>query len=122
MTGTGFVSSESIEDLSGELTYSYNYEQFGNVGTYKITPSGVTSNNYEITFADGTLTVNAKDITVTADALSKTYGEADKEIPVLSDTPATGDDSNIMLWSGMLCICALGLVAILIERKRRTAK
>ena len=63
MTGTGFVSSESIEDLSGELAYSYNYEQFGNVGAYKITPSGVTSNDYEITFADGSLIVNAKAIT-----------------------------------------------------------
>ena len=60
VTGTGFVNGESFDDLSGERTYSYNYEKFGNVGTYKITPVGLTSDNYEITFADGTLTVNAK--------------------------------------------------------------
>ena len=92
VTGTGFVSSESIEDLSGELTYSYNYEQFGNVGTYKITPSGVTSNNYEITFADGTLTVNAKAITVTADAVSKTYGDADPKLTYKVEGLVNGDE------------------------------
>ena len=92
MTGTGFVSSEDLEDLSGELTYSYNYEQLGNVGTYKITPSGVTSNNYEITFADGTLTVNAKDITVTADAVSKTYGDADPTLTYKVEGLVNGDE------------------------------
>ena len=92
VTGTGFVSSEDIEDLAGELTYSYNYEQFGNVGTYKITPSGVTSNNYEITFADGTLTVDAKPITVTADAVSKTYGEADPALTYKVEGLVNGDE------------------------------
>jgi len=92
VTGTGFVSSESIADLSGELTYSYSYEQFGNVGTYKITPSGVTSNNYEITFADGTLTVNPKTITVKADAVSKTYGEADPALTYKVEGLVNGDE------------------------------
>ena len=92
VTGTGFVSNESIEDLSGELTYSCNYEQFGNVGTYKITPSGVTSNNYEITFADGTLTVNAKTIAVTADAFSKTYGDTDPTLTYKVEGLVNGDE------------------------------
>ena len=63
VTGNGFVGSDSFADLSGELTYTYTYAQFGNVGIYKITPAGLTSDNYEITYVDGTLTVNAKPIT-----------------------------------------------------------
>ena len=81
VTYTGFVNNETESVLTGTMAYSYNYAQFGNAGIYKITPSGVTSGNYEITFADGILTVNPKAITVTADAVSKTYGEAD---PVLT--------------------------------------
>ena len=91
VTGNGFVGSDSFTDLSGELTYSYNYEQFGNVGTYKITPAGLTSDNYAITFADGTLTVNAKAITVKADDLSKVYGEADPKLTYKVEGLVNGD-------------------------------
>lgn len=80
MTGNGFVNNENFVDLSGELAYGYDYEQFGNVGTYKITLGGLTSGNYEITFVPGTLTVKAKAIEITADAKSKVYGDADPEL------------------------------------------
>jgi len=92
VTGTGFVNGESFDDLSGELTYSHNYEQFGNVGTYRITPGGLTSGNYEITFADGTLIVNSKTITVTADAVSKTYGDADPTLTYTAQGLVNGDE------------------------------
>jgi len=63
ITYDGFVNGETEAVLGGAVTYTYNYAQFGNVGTYKITPGGVTSDNYEITFMDGILTVNPKGIT-----------------------------------------------------------
>ena len=68
--------------FAGALTYSYNYEA-GNPagGNYKITPSGLTSANYEITFKDGVLTVEKRPVTVnwfkdaskTSTALSYVY-------------------------------------------------
>jgi len=88
---SGFVDGETEAVLGGELTYSYNYEQYGNVGTYTITPSGLTSGNYEITFKTGKLTVNAKGITVTADAVSKTYGDADPELTYTASGLVNGD-------------------------------
>ena len=81
----GFVTGEDASVLSGELTYAYSYAQYGDVGSYTITPSGLTSGNYDLSFANGTLTVNPKALTIAADTKSKTYGETD---PALTYTPS----------------------------------
>ena len=44
------------------------------MGTYTITPSGLTSSNYSVAFVAGTLTVNPAALTVTANAASSIYG------------------------------------------------
>ena len=62
----GFVGGENASVLGGELSYSYSYKKLDKVGKYTITPSGLTSGNYEITFAAGTLTVEKADISVDA--------------------------------------------------------
>ena len=52
--------------LGGTLTYNYNYAQYGDVGdSYTITPSGLTSGNYNISFVGGTLTVKQKTVGLT---------------------------------------------------------
>ena len=78
----GFVNSENESVLTGTVDYAYNYTQFGNVGCYTITPSGLTSSNYDITFTAGTLTVNKAPLTITADNKSVTYGGAAPEYTV----------------------------------------
>lgn len=71
---SGFVNSETSAVLGGTLAYAYNYTQKGNVGSYTITPSGLTSSNYNISFVAGTLTVAKKDVTVSGiTASNKTY-------------------------------------------------
>ena len=57
----GFVNNETNAVLGGELALACDYvkDQSG-VGTYDITPSGYTSDNYDITFTNGTLTVGTK--------------------------------------------------------------
>ena len=59
---SGFVGDESESNLSGTLSYSYTYNQYNDVGSYFITPDGVTSENYEITFVPGTLNVEQKEV------------------------------------------------------------
>ena len=71
-----FAGTETESVLTGTLTYSYNYEQYGDAGSYTITPSGLSNDNYDITFVPGTLTVNPKSLTVTANDHSITYGDA----------------------------------------------
>ena len=64
VTYSGFVNNENESVLEGELTYTYSNEK-GEYGTdndvpgeYEITPGGLTSDNYAITFVPGKLTVN----------------------------------------------------------------
>ncbi|MBU3642299.1 MBG domain-containing protein, partial [Polynucleobacter sp. Fuers-14] len=51
-----------------------------NAATYTIVPSGLTSANYTITYANGSLTVNKAGLTVTADNKSKEYGAANPSL------------------------------------------
>ena len=65
VTYEGFVNNETADDLGGTLDYVYSYTQYGDVSnTYTITPSGLTSDNYYITFTPGVLTVTPKTISV----------------------------------------------------------
>ena len=94
---SGFVNGETTDVLGGELTYSYNYEQYGDVGTYEIIPAGLTATNYEVSFVNGELTVNAKSITVAADAVSKTYGDADPTLTYKVEGMVNDDPINVVL-------------------------
>lgn len=60
VTYDGFITGEDASVLTGTLAYAYTYEQYGDVGDYTITPSGLTSGNYAITFNSGVLTVVPK--------------------------------------------------------------
>lgn len=58
----GFVNNETQGDLDGKLAWSYNYAPYGDVGSYVLTPDGLTSDNYEITLVSGILTVAKKTV------------------------------------------------------------
>ena len=64
VTYEGFVNGENEEVLTGTLDFAYDYAQYGNVGSYDITPKGLTSGNYAITFTKGILTVEPKNVTI----------------------------------------------------------
>jgi hypothetical protein len=66
--------------LGGTLAFAR--ESGENVGTYLITPSGLTSTNYTISFNAGTLSVTKSALAVTADNKTKSYGTADPEFTV----------------------------------------
>jgi hypothetical protein len=53
----GFVNSETPAALGGTLTFARAPGE--TVGSYLITPSGLTGSNYAITFNTGTLTITA---------------------------------------------------------------
>ena len=74
----GFIKTEDQTVLNGTLTFSGTATTATSIGTgYVITPSGLTSDNYAITFVDGKLDIKTLGQTVTFGALaSKTYGDA----------------------------------------------
>ena len=74
VTYSGFINSQTSSVLAGTLIYSTGASYSAiNTGTYDITPSGLTSNNYDISFVNGTLTINTVSLTITADNKSMTY-------------------------------------------------
>jgi len=56
-TASGFVNGDSMTSLGGTLTFSTPATAASPVGTYAVTPAGLTSSNYAIVFTAGTLTV-----------------------------------------------------------------
>jgi filamentous hemagglutinin family protein len=68
---SGFVNSETSSALGGTLAFT---GAGTNVGSYSITPTGLTAANYTISYAAGTLTVTPAPLTVTANAATTAYG------------------------------------------------
>ena len=76
VTYNGFVDGEDAGVLGGSLTYIFSYIPGSDTGLYIIAPQGVTSDNYEITFVPGTLTVGQREVTLTwHDYENRTYGD-----------------------------------------------
>jgi len=56
---TGLVNGDTAASLGGILTYAAIAKAAINVGNYLITPSGLTSGNYIVSYSDGSLTIVA---------------------------------------------------------------
>ena len=67
VTYNGFVDDEDEDDLDGKLGFTSTYDAAvpakSGVGTYSWSPSGQTSDNYNITYNNGIITMEEKDIT-----------------------------------------------------------
>ena len=84
-TYTGFVNGDTAASLTTPVTFTTTATAASGVGTYPISPSGATAANYTITFVNGTLTVAAAPLTITADNKTKLYGDS---VPTLTLTYA----------------------------------
>ncbi len=75
---TGFVNGETSAVLGGTLTVTdSDAAPTTGVGAYSgvITASGQTATNYTITYVAGNLTVTPAPLTITAESVTKTYGQ-----------------------------------------------
>ena len=96
VTYSGFKGSDSASSLGGSLSYTYSYSRYGNVGnTYTITPGGLTSNNYNITFAAGTLTVNQKEVGLTWSDTPLTYNGSPQKPTATATGLVNGDEIGV---------------------------
>ncbi len=85
----GFANGETAAALGGTLVFTRAPGE--NVGTYAITPSGLTSANYTITFLPATLSISPVALTVTAEAKTKPYGATDPAFTVVYAGFANGE-------------------------------
>src|SRR5207253_10482785 len=77
-SSTGLQNSESIDSVT--ITASGGAAANAPVGSYNLVPSAATGgtfnpNNYNITYHNGTLTVDPATLSITANGDSKTYGQ-----------------------------------------------
>ena len=89
------ASVKNYKATAGGDTIRYSVERMGgeNIGTYTVTVSGdQIQGNYEVEFVSGTFTVERRNVTVTAENISKTYGDADPELKVTFEGLVDGDE------------------------------
>lgn len=79
-SGWQYGENESADNVNASgVTYAYSgqgtsYRAGSDVGTYYVTPAGLTADNYDFTYlSTGTLTVKQKEITLDVTADGKTY-------------------------------------------------
>jgi hypothetical protein len=92
----GFVNGDTASSLGGTLSFSMPATASSPAGTYAITPSGLTSSNYRITFANGTFTITPAPLTVTANNATKVYGQANPTFTVSYSGFVNGDTSSVL--------------------------
>jgi len=99
VTYAGFVNGDDTADLGGTLAFTTEATAASTVGSFYVTPSGLTSGNYTITFAKGILTIEG----VTADASVNSTPQAVKttatnvtvKITTLTNTVAANVPVNL---------------------------
>jgi hypothetical protein len=91
-----FVNGDTQASLSTPVSFATTATAASPVlaGGYKITPSGATSDNYKITFVDGTLTVTPAPLTITANDAEKVYGAPVPTFTVKYQSFVNNDDAN----------------------------
>jgi autotransporter-associated beta strand protein len=94
-TITGYVNSQDATSagITGAPTISTTATAASNVNTYTITSAAnnLAAANYEFTYTNGTLTVNRRLVTVTADSgQAKVYGESNPGLTYVVEGSATG--------------------------------
>ena len=99
----GFLGGDNENSLSGSIVFSYDYAQYDKVGEYAITPSGLTADHYEITFVDGKLTVEPKEISIAWDdkETSFTYNGKAQAPNATAVGLVNNDECNIIIDSVM---------------------
>lgn len=92
----GFVLGQESGALKGRLGFDTSASDTSGVGGYAVTPGGLTSGNYAITFRSATLTVDPAPLTVTALAAGRAVGEANPAFSARLDGFVLGEDAAVL--------------------------
>ena len=87
VTYNGFVNGETATALGGTLSYTGTATAATTAGSYVITPNGRNSANYDITYINGTLTINATTAPIVGTITQPTCNTATGSV-VLNGLPA----------------------------------
>jgi hypothetical protein len=91
---SGFVNGDSASNLTGTLSLNTSAGSGSGVGSYTITPSGLSSSNYSISFVNGTLSISPAPLTVSANSVSKVYGQSNPTLTASYTGFVNGDSAS----------------------------
>lgn len=92
----GFVNGETAAVIDTPPTASTTATLISNAGTYPITVSGGSDNNYTFTYVSGTLTINKATLQVTADNKTRTYGSTNPTFTVSYSGFVNGETVSVI--------------------------
>jgi hypothetical protein len=92
---TGWKGSDDASVLNGEIRYDCAYQAGSDAGNYTITPSGVTAQNYTITFVSGELMVTKANALVITPPHAK-QGLVENDEPQELVTPGLAEGGTMM--------------------------
>jgi hypothetical protein len=94
-TITGLVNGEDTNVLEGTLELNTTADVNSPVGTYTIELWGLSATNYTLSFSNGTLTIGAAQLIVTADDQVRTYGAPNPELTGQVSGVQNGDNITV---------------------------
>lgn len=87
----GLKNGETKPEWMTEPTVTTTATQTSNAGTYPITISGGVAKNYEVTYKQGTLTIDKAALTVTTKDATREYGDENPDFELLYDGLKNGE-------------------------------
>jgi len=93
---SGFKGTDNVAVLDVLPTASTSATTSSNAGTYPITPSGGSDNNYSFSYVNGTLTISQAVLTATADNKTKIYGDANPPLTISYSGFKGSDNSSVL--------------------------
>jgi hypothetical protein len=93
----GFVAGDGPGSLGGSLAFATSAGAGSPVGTYAVTPGGLTSTNYTIAFLAGALSVTRAPLMVQANDASREVGEPDPAFTATITGFVAGDSPSSLL-------------------------
>ncbi|WP_198305778.1 YDG domain-containing protein [Arcobacter vandammei] len=91
---SGFVNSETNSVLGGTLSGGISVKD---AGTYTTNLSGLSADNYNISYTDGTYTINKANATVTANSDIKTYNGLAQSVSGFTASGLVNNETNSVL-------------------------
>ncbi|HRQ60812.1 MAG TPA: MBG domain-containing protein, partial [Alphaproteobacteria bacterium] len=93
---SGFKNGEDVTDLDTEATASTLADVNSDVGSYAITASGASDDNYDFIYVDGALDITKATLTATTQNATREYGDADPTFNITYTGFKNGQNSGVI--------------------------
>jgi filamentous hemagglutinin family protein len=95
-TFSGLVAGDLASDYSSQLQFSTSTDG-SSTGIFNINVTGISDDNYNVTYEPGTLTISNQILSVIANDLSRLYGEDNPEFTASINGFVDDDDESVLL-------------------------